>query len=957
MGEGFVRLKIDKKVDLKKYKLKLNTAIRQSWKSFPDGLQYPVFSSTQETQRDKKLITYRLSSVADISFVHNWITSFFNTGLLKIKGYKEINIDGLYGNEVLFNIQKEKIDDLKIDVIEIKQAISNYAGQIDISPLIISKDTNSYSYILRIYSDPSNSPDFSKIPVKKVDGRIIFLCDIAEFSLQNTKANTLYRVNGDKSIFISIVANDNENDLIVAARIKKYVNSIKADIPENITLELVADSTEFIKDELVKISLRTIIVLILLFLTIWLIYKDKNYILIIAVSFFVNIAIASLLYYFLEIEIHYFAMAGITLSFGMMIDNSIIVIDYIRKKKNKRIILPLFAATLTTIGALYIVSIIPVEKEDFWYDFTMVIIINLVISFANSLIFVPALISKLPLKNEPTKSIRSIRQSIYFESLYIRYISWATRHKKLIIVGFIWLFGVPFFVLPDKIDSDSYLVKTYNILFSNKVFREKIRPWMDAIIGGTFKPFYQIALNDYQSRMPEEENISIYAELQKEYRLDDIDKLISGLESFLEEKSWIKNIETQISFNKEATVTVLLMKDFPRLFPYALFDDVVSYLQKFGGGADWSIKYKEQQVSIEHEITRNKVWGFYIYGYNYEKLIKIAQEIKSEMLRNPRVRNISIDPEFKIFGKSSALKTNIFQFNDSLLQTRFISKPVVIESFNDYSDKSVFLGKGIFWNTPMNYYLKLDNEDNDYYYFMNKIITGQAVRLKNIGNIIEFEFPSKILRYNQQYQLYINYDFISSPQVAKKFENEQIQKLNYSLPQGYSAAPTNWRRAGNNAGWILILSIIVVCIFFITSALFESLKQAFWVVVMIPFSYIGVFITFWIFHIQFDQGGFASLVILGGTTVNASIYIINAMNNQSNYTWLRRYIKANRIMFIPIVLTTISTIIGFLPFIVGNSNEVFWKSLAAGTIGGLIFSVPVIFLLLPIGMNTRIMSS
>ena len=97
---------------------------------------------------------------------------------------------------------------------------------------------------------------------------------------------------------------------------------------------------------------------------------------------------------------------------------------------------------------------------------------------------------------------------------------------------------------------------------------------------------------------------------------------------------------------------------------------------------------------------------------------------------------------------------------------------------------------------------------------------------------------------------------------------------------------------------------------------------------------------------------FASFVLLCGITVNASIYILNEYNSiRKRYPLLsdvQAYTKAWNSKIIPIFLTVVSTILGFIPFMIGQGKEAFWFPLAAGTIGGLIASILGIFMFLPI---------
>ena len=93
-------------------------------------------------------------------------------------------------------------------------------------------------------------------------------------------------------------------------------------------------------------------------------------------------------------------------------------------------------------------------------------------------------------------------------------------------------------------------------------------------------------------------------------------------------------------------------------------------------------------------------------------------------------------------------------------------------------------------------------------------------------------------------------------------------------------------------------------------------------------------------------------MLLCGITVNASIYILNEYNDVRQRSRalspVRAYVKAWNAKIIPIFLTVVSTILGFIPFMVGTGKEAFWFPLAAGTIGGLVMSVVGIFIFLPI---------
>ena len=214
--------------------------------------------------------------------------------------------------------------------------------------------------------------------------------------------------------------------------------------------------------------------------------------------------------------------------------------------------------------------------------------------------------------------------------------------------------------------------------------------------------------------------------------------------------------------------------------------------------------------------------------------------------------------------------------------------------------------------------------------------------------------PQEVAKENQQYRLCLQYEYIGASEQGNKLLKKDLEEFNELLPMGYKseAESNNWSWGGGANKQYRLLLIVIAIIFFITSILFNSLKQPLAIIFVIPISYIGVFLTFYWFKLNFDQGGFASFILLCGITVNASIYILNEYNAIRKrfpcLSPLRAYVKAWNTKVIPIFLTVVSTILGFIPFMVGAEKEGFWFPLAAGTIGGLVMSVIGVFIFLPV---------
>ena len=140
------------------------------------------------------------------------------------------------------------------------------------------------------------------------------------------------------------------------------------------------------------------------------------------------------------------------------------------------------------------------------------------------------------------------------------------------------------------------------------------------------------------------------------------------------------------------------------------------------------------------------------------------------------------------------------------------------------------------------------------------------------------------------------------------------------------------------------------------AVLFESLLLPLVIIFLIPLSFIGVFLVFGFSGWSFDQGGYASLIMLSGLVVNAGIYILHQYRGMQGAigkkSAMQLYIRAFNHKIVPITLTVISTVLGLIPFLMDGPDEVFWFAFAIGTMSGLLFSLLALVLVLPVWVIT-----
>ena len=151
--------------------------------------------------------------------------------------------------------------------------------------------------------------------------------------------------------------------------------------------------------------------------------------------------------------------------------------------------------------------------------------------------------------------------------------------------------------------------------------------------------------------------------------------------------------------------------------------------------------------------------------------------------------------------------------------------------------------------------------------------------------------------------------------------------------------------------------MVLLLIYIVCAIIFESLLQPLALILTIPLSFIGVFLTFYTFDFNFDQGGYASFILLSGNVVCAAIFIISEykilLKKFPHATNLSLFIKAFNHKILPILSTVLSTVVGLIPFLIYGKKEPFWFAFGVGTIGGLMMSLLIIPLYLPLFLSLK----
>ena len=974
-GNGYITLETDKSADLDQLRFEVATLVRQLYPQLPKEVSYPIInlnSPDQETQQ-KPLMSLQFNGQASMSDLKIYADEQLKPKLSQIEGIYTVNVYGGNKQEWVLTYDRSQLENLKITENEIVTVLRNQYRQSSLGLV-----RNGEGQQMNVVLSPKPQDILSKKTVdemvkdlgmiamplrdKNKDsngnlGRIIHLSDILKVSRNEQPTEEFYRINGKNAVTMVIQADIGANQLTLSKQIREKLAEIAKTLPPTYQTNIEYDATEYIRENLDKIWVQSGLAILILLIFVWLTTRSLRYTWVILLSLIVNLALSFIVFYFLKIEIHLYSLAAITTSLGILIDNTIVMIDHYRRYRNLSVFTALLGATLTTIAGLTVIWFLPDETKIDLMDFAVVMIIVLGISLLVALFFVPAMLSRMDIltDNQVIKHRKKLRRIAKFSKIYTSVTQFFLRFRKTAFVLMLLAFGLPVFMLPNHLEETNPLAKYYNSTIGNESFQENIQPTLNKVFGGSLRLFVNYVYEKSYYSKNERTSLYVNAGLPNQATIEQMNELYLRVESYLSQFKEIDRFITRIYNGQNGSMTIYFKPEYENgSFPYILKNRMIAFSTEMSG-INWDIYGVGQGFSQNLDENSTPTFNVLMYGYNYNELERQATILKKRLEIHPRIQEVNINKSLNYWNNKSLYefvletdpkhlalygRTNA-EVYEYLQRQNVRSRPDIYQLMNgEYEQIKV---------------VPVDSKGFDIWSLMN-----QSVRVdKNIVKLSDFAKTEKqkispeIHKENQEYLRMVSFEYFGSQNFGAKFLDKTLQEIKPQLPLGYTAKKKGYHWSSTEAKqqyWLI--GLVIILIYIICAIIFESLLQPLALILQIPISFIGVFLTFYWFDFNFDQGGYGSFVLLSGNVVCAAIFIIAEFNSlRKLYPTakpFKLYIKAYNHKIIPILLTVLSTVVGLVPFLIYGQNEVFWFALGAGTIGGLMMSLIGIILYLPL---------
>lgn len=896
-GYGSIDVVLKDKNLIEQTRFEISTLIRQTYNKLPDGISYPEISVTTGGSNIVPIITYTINSQLPTQKIEQYVQENILKELSLLEGVSSVELSGAtpFYQELRFNPAQLKSLGITIDelVEAVKGCVAGYS---------LMGSNNGTGILL---ANDFEEDGLEMIPVKNIGGRIIYVGDICTLEYKEQQPSMYYRLNGLNTINIAVYSQNGANAVAACNAVKEKMAQLEEGFPSNFSALEVRDVSVEIKAEINKIVRRTALSLAILLLFVYGVSRSIKYLLAIAGALLANILISFLFYVLFGIDIHVYTLAGITTSFGIVIDTSIIMLAHYSYWRNRKVFLAILAALLTSIGSLAVIFLLPQEQQLVLRDFAAVIMVNLSVSLLIALLLIPALVDKFGV--QPSKEKRTLgraRHIVQFNAIYSKYIVFASKWKWAVLA---FMAGV--------------LVLSYNYFKENS--------------SGNFH------------RALERPNLYIMASLPQGCTIGQLNEIVMYMENYLSQFEEIEMFFTTITGQAGANIVVYFKEGVESThFPLALKNEIISKAVDYGG-ANWGV-YGIDEHGFSNTVGGARAMnGIVITGHNFDKLYDYCQYLVKELENDERVVNVHINSGSRWRGQSG-----IEYFIDYNATSMAMYNMSALDAFSSLQQQlcSEYAGNWYKDGVRTDVYVSSCNKDNfDVWNLKNEYVgVGEnSARFSQLGVVSKRNSDMDIYKENQEYSMMVAFDYLGQVKRAEKLIDYEVDKLNASvLPVGFKARPYRIQYGSlSDVENLYMLLLVVAIIYFMCSILFESLAMPLLIIGLIPMSFIGVFLIFGFTGWTFDQGGYASLIMMSGLVVNAGIYILH------EYKEMKVYVRAFNHKIIPIFLTVVSTILGLVPFLLDGTNEVFWFAFAVGTMSGLVFSLFALIFIMPVWLK------
>ncbi|MFV0581865.1 MAG: efflux RND transporter permease subunit [Parabacteroides gordonii] len=897
--------------------------------SLPDDVENPIIFKFGTD--DIPILLLSVTAEESTNALYKILDDKVSNPLARISGVGAVSISGAPIREVQVYCNPYKLEAYGLTI----EGISSIIAQENRNTPGGSIDIGSNTYTLRVQGEFTDAKQMLDLVVGSINGKNVYLRDVAEVKdYIEERAQETFN-NGGKGGMIVIQKQSGANSVNIAKKVHAKLPEIQASLPSDVQLGVIIDTSTNILNtidslqETIMITFIVVMLVVFIFLGRW----RATFIIILTIPISLIAAFAYLLASGNTLNI--ISLSSLSIAIGMVVDDAIVVLENVtthieRGSKPKQaavhatneVAISVIASTLTMLAVFLPLTMVTGMAGILFKQLGWIVSIIMIVSTVGALTLTPMLCSQL-LRLDPKKGrlyvlfFTPIEKALNaLDVAYARFLNWAVRHRKTVILGAALVFIGSIFLIPT--------VKTE---FFPTQDNARIGITIELPIGTRQEITRDLALRvdkQFREKYPE---ILVLNFTEGQADTDNTFAQLSDNGSHIIEM----NVNLSSVGDRERgliEICDMMRKDLSE------YSEIKEYKVLAGGSSEMG---GENAVDIE------------IYGFDFAKTDAVAAELarRLETLKGCSQVNISRKdyiPEYQVDFDREKLAMNGLNVATASLYLRNRINGSTASKYREDGDE---------YDIKVRYAPEFRQSIEDIENIMIYNNAGQGVRIRDLGKVVERMTPPTIERKNRERIITVSAVVGQGAALSDLVAATRAELKKMDIPSEVS-----WQLGGTfedqqdtftDLGILMVLIIILV--FIVMAAQFESLTDPFVIMFSIPFAFTGVILGLSITQTPLGVMALIGVIMLMGIVVKNGIVLIDytILCRERGMSILTAAVAAGKSRLRPVLMTTLTTVLGMIPMAVGTGEGAeMWRSMGMTVAWGLSVSTLITLVIVPV---------
>ncbi|MFW6199034.1 MAG: efflux RND transporter permease subunit [Gemmatimonadota bacterium] len=961
-GSAQISVSFGRDVDMELARLDLTERLAAVEEEFPDGVSplriQPYVPQEFEEEANRPFLSYSYTGPFLIEALRRHLDEVIVPEILRVRGVSAVEVEG--GRQRLLEIE---LDPDRIAALGLRpEQVGAAVEELDLVREAGAVREGAMEWAVTIRTRPASAADLRAAILPMERPRPVRLEDVAEVRDTFEEPRFHYRIDGSPAIGFRIHKEYGSNTVRLAEAVKTRIAELESLNLPGSSLVLQDDQSEEIRTQLTDLRIRALIAAGVIFLVLLGFFRSFRTAGIVFATIAFSVLIALNLIYFGGLTLNILTLMGLALGFGLIVDNSIVVVENIVRKRQagsgaeaaaetgaRDMVLPILASTLTTLIVFLPFLYLQGELRIYYLPLAVVVGLTLLASIFVAFTFIPALAARVLRGDRAGPSAVALTEGPNPHGP----LSGARpghggrrenggRDER-----------------DDAGGKASRLAPLYIRFYSGLLGYTLRFPWTTVAVAVVCLAASAYVFDRYVSQgriwggsgMPERSWIDIRVTMPRGSDLERVDELTRHFEERLAAMPEVERFTSRVQgtasyirvdFAAELEFTAVPLVIEERIVAYSL-EFTGAEVRVYGRGRAF---YGGGGSAPDYRIT--------ILGYNYDRLAEIAGDLGSRLRGHSRIREVDTNASGS-FTRDRAVEFAA-EIDREAVARHGITVGEAVSAIGVHlrgggrSGRVMVGGEAVSFQVRLEGFRRTDVDD-----LTETVIAtsrGSRVRLGDLVRIRERNVLTSIRREDQQYERTVAYEFRGPRALGDVIRDATLEAT--VLPPGYSLEErTPWRISVEDERQIIaVLLVALGLIYMVTAGLFESLRQPLCVLLTVPMALIGVFLIFFYVEATFTREAYIGVIMMGGIVVNNAILLVDHVNRVRRE--VREPLKSailqgtlERVR--PIVMTTATTVFGLLPLVLfmPAADATIWNALTYALIGGLLASTLFVLTVTP----------